>query len=118
MAAEECVKKAVRSGDLGSLSAQRFGELGIELDEGLGVDQYSALHWACHHGKAEVRKIIDTQCSLLARPGMKGVLNAGASACTGVGCKCSFSHQAGMDGGTHLCHQGLCNLPSGQWEAA
>lgn len=62
MAAEESVKRAVRGGDVKGLTAERFKELRIELDGGLGTDQYATLHWACHHGKAEVQKYIDTQC--------------------------------------------------------
>ena len=50
------MKKAVRSGDLKNLSAERFQELGLDLDAGLGPDEYNSLHWACHYGKAEVRK--------------------------------------------------------------
>lgn len=54
MAAEEDLKRAVRDGDVKSLSADRFRELGVEVDQGLGVDDYASTHWACHYGKAEV----------------------------------------------------------------
>lgn len=117
MAAEESVKRAVRSGDLAGLSRERFRELGIELDEGLGADQYSVLHWACHQGKAEVKKIIDTQCSQLADKARYedwNVLNAGSAAYSGAGCRHSRPHPTGMDGCTHLRHQGVCYLPAGE----
>ncbi len=53
-AAMENLKRAVRSGDLKSLSAGRLDELRIELNEGFSPDSYAALHWACHYRNAEV----------------------------------------------------------------
>lgn len=50
----EKLKKAVKNGDLKELSAEKFLELGLQVDQGLGAEDYSCLHWACHHGKAEV----------------------------------------------------------------
>ncbi len=50
----EAIKRAVRDGDLNGLSAARFLELGVEIDEASGADEYTCLHWACHYGKAEV----------------------------------------------------------------
>ena len=50
----ERVKKAVKSGDLRELTAEKFQELGVHVDQGTGAEDYSSLHWACHYGKAEV----------------------------------------------------------------
>ena len=54
MAAIENIKRAIRNGDLQGLSVEKFQELGLELNEGLGPKEYTPLHWACHYGKAEV----------------------------------------------------------------
>lgn len=54
MAVEMALKRAVRGGDLNLLSWERLGELGVQVDQGLGVEDYALLHWACHYGKAEV----------------------------------------------------------------
>lgn len=53
---EENIKRAIKSGDLEGLSADRLRELRVELNVGLGVDEYSCLHRACHYGKPEVRE--------------------------------------------------------------
>lgn len=65
MAVVEHLKKVVREEDLKALTLERFGELGVELDGELGVDGYSLLHWASHHGKAEVRKNVDTTWAVM-----------------------------------------------------
>lgn len=67
MAVEESVKRAIRKGDLQSLSADRLQELGVEIDGGIGRDDYTILHWACHYRKAEVSKKKERHCSLLLR---------------------------------------------------
>ena len=54
MAVVESIKKTVKNGDLQGLSAERFHELGLQLNQGLGPKEYTSLHWACHYGKAEV----------------------------------------------------------------
>ncbi len=50
----ENVKRAIKNRDLLGLSADKFQELHINLNEGLGLEDYTSLHWACHYGKAEV----------------------------------------------------------------
>lgn len=52
--AEENVRRAIKIGDLASLSAERLEELSVELEKPLGADEYTCLHWASHYGKAEV----------------------------------------------------------------
>ena len=55
MAAVEAIKKAIRSGNVEDLEKSNFQECGLDIDSGLGDDNYTALHWACHYGRAEVR---------------------------------------------------------------
>ena len=54
--ATEFVKKAIREGNLEILEADNLHDLDIELNEGLGEDGYTPLHWACYYGRTEVRK--------------------------------------------------------------
>ena len=54
--AEERIKRAVRGGELQDLTLDSLRELGVGLDEGVGLVEYNCLHWACHYGKAEVKK--------------------------------------------------------------
>lgn len=55
MAAVESIKRAVKDGDLLGLCADRLQDLHINVNDGLGPEDYTSLHWACHYGKAEVR---------------------------------------------------------------
>lgn len=52
--AMEKLKRAVKNGNLEELSPEKFQELGLQVDQSLGAEEYSCLHWACHYGKAEV----------------------------------------------------------------
>ncbi len=50
----ETVKQAIKAGDLGTLGPERLEELGVDVNECLGSEDYTTLHWACHYGRAEV----------------------------------------------------------------
>lgn len=54
MSAGEKLKKAIFSGDLEALEKVNFQKYGLDINSPLGNDGYSALHWACHYGRAEV----------------------------------------------------------------
>lgn len=55
MAAVEAIKRAVRSGDLDALEEQKLQEMNVSVNNGLGNDDFTPLHWACYYGQAEVR---------------------------------------------------------------
>lgn len=52
--AVEVIKKAIRSGDLDALEKRKMEEMNVEINTGLGADDFTPLHWACYYGQAEV----------------------------------------------------------------
>ncbi|XP_064394153.1 ankyrin repeat domain-containing protein 42-like [Halichondria panicea] len=54
MSVGEALKKAIRSGNVEDLEESNFQNYGLDINSALGSDGYSALHWACHYGRAEV----------------------------------------------------------------
>ena len=50
----EAVKQAIRSEELEALELQNLERLGVKLDEGIGSDGFTPMHWACHYGRAKV----------------------------------------------------------------
>ncbi len=57
MSVGEALKKAIRSGNVEDLEESKFQHYGLDINSALGSDGYSALHWACHYGRAEVIKL-------------------------------------------------------------
>ena len=62
----EVVKRAIAGGDAEALAAERLDELGVDVNDTIGNDGYTPLHWACHYGKAEVSEVLSLgrRCSL------------------------------------------------------
>lgn len=62
----EVVKRAIAGGDAEALAAERLDELGVDVNDTIGNDGYTPLHWACHYGKAEVSEVLSSgrRCSL------------------------------------------------------
>ncbi len=50
----ETVRQAIKAGDLAALAPERLEELSVDVNECLGSEGYTTLHWACHYGRAEV----------------------------------------------------------------
>ena len=50
----ETIKRAIRSGDLDALEEHKLQEMNVDVDTGLGSDDFTPLHWACYYGQAEV----------------------------------------------------------------
>ena len=57
----EVVKRAVATGDAEALAAERLNELGVDVNDTIGSDGYTPLHWACHYGKAEVSEVLSSR---------------------------------------------------------
>lgn len=50
----ETVKQAIKTGDFAGLDPERLEKLGVDVNECLGSEGYTTLHWACQYGRAEV----------------------------------------------------------------